>query len=188
MEDRERRDMLEGVINTFALNMLKHSSLRAKPEHFKIFLSHDMLPTAVMKWGDPVQIFIQELDVVKAFTLKGIYLSELRTLIDSCLRTVPRLHPSTAIVIPAKVIKREEERWVAHTKEEVELFPCLIDEARINYNIQLYVTATDIQSKRVVRFVTKNLDVMKVRRDVREALSTPLQNDPLTLDTKDEQS
>lgn len=167
------REQLEAVVNQFALQIIKQYELRAKPEHFKIFLSHDIVPTAVMKWGEPVQIFVKELDLVEALVNKGAKLTEFRQLIASCLRTVPRLHPATAITIPATIIKQEEGRWHAHKGEESELFPNLIPEERISYKIRLYVEATDTETKRTIRFVTRNLDVDKMRRDVRETLSAP---------------
>ncbi len=169
----EQREKLELVVNQLALQIITKSGLRAKPEQFRIYLSHDMLATAVMKYGSPVQIYLKELDMVEALVKKGNYLNGFNATIESCLRNVPRLHPDTSIVVPAKIIKREEEKWLIHKGVEADLFPNLIPEEQISYKISLYVEGRDVTTNRLVRFMTKNLDIEKMRRDIRELLSAP---------------
>lgn len=165
----EQRDKLELVANQLALQILRSSNLKAKPEQFKIFLSHDILSTSVMKSGDPVQIYLRELDMVEALVIGGIRVSEFRDTISSCLRNVPRLHPATCLIVPPKIIKREEGKWLVHKESEADLFPNLIPEESISYTVRLYVQATC--NGRKLNFVTRNLDVSKMRRDVRELFS-----------------
>lgn len=176
----EQREKLELVVNQLALQIIAKSGLRAKPEQFKVYLSHDMLATAIMKYGAPVQIYLKELDMVEALVSKGNKINDFKNTLESCLRNVPRLHPDTAIVVPAKLIKREENKWLIHKGEEAELFPNLIPEESISYNIRLYVEARNVVTNQAIRFVTRNLDIDKMRRDIRELLSAPPETNAVT--------
>lgn len=172
------KEMLELVLSQFALSILKHENLKLEPSQFKFLLEENMLGSAAMRAGNPVIIHINMKELGDALLKKGKYLYDFKKLIENSLRTVPRLLHTLA-VIPARDIARWHDdlhKYKWHQGSDTELFPKLLPDSEIHYDISLRIIATHVKTDTKVIVSDRKMDLVKLRRTAREVLSEEVFN------------
>lgn len=167
------REVLEGVVNQFALSILKSQGIRCTPSDFKFMLEDNMINNAMIKAGNPVIIHIRMKDLADALIEKGHKLYDFKHQIESCLVMVPRMLHTLALVPVADIIKYDAEikKWRKHLGLDTEILPKLLPDTEIMYDIKLVVTATHIKTDTRIVTSSRVLDMIKLRRAAREILS-----------------
>jgi hypothetical protein len=182
VEEKERttfsREMLELICSQFALSILKHDNLKLEPTDFKFLLEEHMTNASFMESGNPVIIHINMKEMADALLKKGKHLYDFKRLIESCLRTVPKLRHSLAVIPARDYAKWNEElkkfKW--HAGSDTDFLPRLLPDSEIHYDVQLRIIATHIKTDTRIIVNDRKMDLIKLKRLARETLSEEVIN------------